>query len=149
VFSSVSRAAARFEPQPGVGKFRAWLKAVAYSKIADHFRRQGKQPRAPGGTDAMLGMQAVADARSFQDTAAGESEPDESLAARHALQIVKDEFRDPTWQAFWRTAIDGRAAGDVAMELGVSAVAVRKAKSRVLSRLREFLDGAAEPEESP
>jgi RNA polymerase sigma-70 factor (ECF subfamily) len=53
------------------------------------------------------------------------------------LGLLKAGFEDRTWQAFWRVAVDGRPAADVADELGMSAVAVRKAKSRVLHRLRE------------
>jgi RNA polymerase sigma-70 factor (ECF subfamily) len=52
---------------------------------------------------------------------------------------VRDEFEERTWQAFWLTAVEGRPADDVAADLGVSAAAVRKAKSRVLHRLKEEL----------
>jgi RNA polymerase sigma-70 factor (ECF subfamily) len=49
------------------------------------------------------------------------------------------EFEERTWQAFWRTAVDGRSAADVGAELGMTPGAVRVAKSRVLHRLREEL----------
>ncbi|MEZ6101764.1 MAG: hypothetical protein R3E01_22750 [Pirellulaceae bacterium] len=44
-----------------------------------------------------------------------------------------------TWDAFWRTAVLGQATADVADELGMTAAAVRKAKSRTLQRLRRQL----------
>ena len=56
-----------------------------------------------------------------------------------ALDLIRAEFEPRTWQAFWRTAIDGREAKDVAADLAMSQGAVRVAKSRVLQRLRAEL----------
>jgi RNA polymerase sigma-70 factor (ECF subfamily) len=56
-----------------------------------------------------------------------------------ALGLIRPEFTDRTWQAFWRTAVDDQPAPDVGQELGMSAGAVRVAKCRVLQRLREEL----------
>ena len=49
-----------------------------------------------------------------------------------------------TWQAFWRTAVEGQAPKNVAAELGVRPDAVRMAKSRVLRRLRDELPDLAD-----
>ena len=54
-----------------------------------------------------------------------------------AMEVVKGEFQPATWQAFWRTAIDGTPAAEVGAGLGMSAGAVYVAKSRVIARLRE------------
>ena len=53
--------------------------------------------------------------------------------------MIRNEFEPRTWQAFWLTAVEGRAPKDVADELGMSGGAVRVAKSRVLHRLRAEL----------
>ena len=50
---------------------------------------------------------------------------------------MKHNFEERTWTAFWRVTIDNRSTADVAAELGISANAVRLAKSHVLRRLRE------------
>ncbi len=60
---------------------------------------------------------------------------------RRALELVRAEFEPATWTAFWRTTVDGAVPADAAAELGVSVNAVYKAKSRVLRRLRDELDG--------
>jgi RNA polymerase sigma-70 factor (ECF subfamily) len=57
------------------------------------------------------------------------------------LAIVQPEFEQITWQAAWRTTIDGRSATEVGEELGMTPAAVRKAKSRVLQRLRVEMEG--------
>ena len=71
-------------------------------------------------------------ARQADDADAKHSSP----AFRTAIELIRSEIEPRSWQAFWRTAIDGQKASEVAIELGMSHAAVRKAKSRVLSRLR-------------
>ena len=61
-----------------------------------------------------------------------------------AIALLSQEFTEGTWKAFWRTAVDGLSATDVGTELGMSPQAVRKAKSRVLARLREEYRGLRE-----
>jgi RNA polymerase sigma-70 factor (ECF subfamily) len=60
------------------------------------------------------------------------------------LELIQGEFEERTWQAFWRVTAEGQAAKDVAQDLGVTASAVRLAKSRVLRRLREEMEGLEE-----
>jgi RNA polymerase sigma-70 factor (ECF subfamily) len=51
--------------------------------------------------------------------------------------LIRSEFEERTWRAFWGVAVDDRPAAEVAAELGMSPGAVYIAKSRVLRRLRE------------
>jgi RNA polymerase sigma-70 factor (ECF subfamily) len=75
-----------------------------------------------------------------------ESDPAEAEAIRRlylrGLDLIRTEFEERTWQCFWRTAVEGRAPREVAVELSMSPGAVRVAKSRVLRRLREELGDA-------
>ena len=116
--------------------FRGWLRGITRNIIREHYRRRGRQPQAVGGTDAFQKLQEVADttAASLDDTDA----PSEIDGLhRRALDLVRKEFEERTWRAFWQTAIEGRSPVDVAAEQGVSPAAVRMAKSRVLRRLKE------------
>jgi RNA polymerase sigma-70 factor (ECF subfamily) len=54
-----------------------------------------------------------------------------------ALEQVRAQFQAQTWQAFWRTAVDGVSPAEVVGELGMSLAAIRQAKSRVLRRLKQ------------
>lgn len=58
-----------------------------------------------------------------------------------ALHLMSGEFQPNTWQAFWQTAILGRAANAVAADLGMTPNAVYLAKFRVLARLKRELRG--------
>ena len=69
---------------------------------------------------------------------------EETLVLRQALAMVEPEFEPKTWQAALRTIIDGRTATEVAEELGMTPAAIRKAKSRVLQRLRAEMEGLLE-----
>jgi RNA polymerase sigma-70 factor, ECF subfamily len=58
---------------------------------------------------------------------------------RRAMEQVRAEFEPRSWQAFWRSAVDGIATSVVAEELGVTAASVRQSRSRILRRLRQQL----------
>jgi RNA polymerase sigma-70 factor (ECF subfamily) len=121
--------------QPG-DSFRGWLRGITRNMVLQHFRKSGRHPQASGGTDALVQLQAV------EDSAAAEldqEDPAEELDGlrRRALELVRDEFEERTWRAFWMTVVEGRAPADIAAEMGVSPTAIRMAKSRVLRRLKE------------
>ena len=53
--------------------------------------------------------------------------------------LIRADFNEATWAAFWATAVEDRPANEVAAELGVTANAVYLARSRIRKRLRELL----------
>ena len=113
-------------------RFGAWLRTIAVNKCHDYFRRKSVRPVTTG--DAV--DPPVADpAEAFS-----EAEYHRRLA-RRALQVMEAEFQPATWKACWETVVAGRKASEVAAELGLSVNAIYVAKSRVLRRLREELDG--------
>jgi RNA polymerase sigma-70 factor, ECF subfamily len=84
-------------------------------------------------------LNEVADPLSATEDSGAEAECDE--LRRRALELVRGEFEERTWQMFWQTVVEDRPAADVAADMSVSAAAVRMARSRVLRRLRiEFDD---------
>jgi RNA polymerase sigma-70 factor (ECF subfamily) len=121
--------------RPG-DSFRAWLRGITRNMVLRHFRRGASQPRASGGTDALLRLQEVEVNPADASEEADHSEELDALRQR-ALELVRSEFEERTWKAFWQTVVDGRSPADIAVEMGVSPTAVRMAKSRVLHRLRE------------
>lgn len=147
VFLAVSKNVGRFDRQEGKAKFRAWLKTITLSKVNDHFRRLKRQQAGVGGTTMVKRLDQLhgGDAPLATDSSSSDEE-DSALAgsedlfiAQRTLQMVKGEFREKTWHAFYRTAVDGQTSSAVADELGMQAAAVRRAKFRVLKRLREAL----------
>ncbi len=53
------------------------------------------------------------------------------------MELVKAEFEEVTWQAFWMTTIDGLSAAITAERLNLSLASVYQARTRVLRKLRQ------------
>ena len=144
VFAAVAANIARFRRQRPGDTFRGWLRVIARNKIRLHFRLQGDQPRAPGGTDAHIRIQHVADQQAEQQL--DETGPlavddtDEVHDLLHwGVELARNAFEDRTWQAFWQCVVEQRSSVEVAGSLGMTPGAVRQAKHKVLQRLRSEL----------
>jgi len=120
--------------------FRGWLWTITKNKVRDHFRRHQTQPRGQGGTDALQRLAQLPEQPPESSADAAGSADDESGLEHRALELaIRSGFEDRTWEAFWQTTVQGRRAADVADELGMSAAAVYKAKSRVMRRIRQSI----------
>jgi RNA polymerase sigma-70 factor (ECF subfamily) len=139
VFLAVAKGMASFRKERPHDTFRGWLRTIVERKIADHFRRLGHVPIAWGGSEAQQRFARLPQITAADNSTIGSDESSEPSVLRHALAAIRGEFHENTWQAFWRTAVDGQTAAEIAHELSMSPVAVRVAKSRVLRRLREEL----------
>jgi RNA polymerase sigma-70 factor (ECF subfamily) len=144
VFAAVAGNLARFRKERPSDTFRGWLSTIARNKVRDYYRRRADEPCAAGGTEAALRLAQVPDWVSRLD--AGDESVDEAeigdsfdQVLLRALDSIRGEFHEHTWQAFWGVVIQGRATIDVASELAMQPGAVRVAKSRVLARLRREL----------
>jgi RNA polymerase sigma-70 factor (ECF subfamily) len=133
VFAAVSASLARFEAgRPGT-TFRAWMRGIARHKLQHYFQDRG-QPAA-GGTDAQKRLQEVPTPP--DELELSEAPADVAGVFQRAVSLVRNQFEERTWRAFWRVVVEDHTPTDVAAELGITANAVHQAKSRVLRRLQE------------
>jgi len=137
VFRSVAGKIDSFRTdQPG-SSFRGWL-TIARNQVRLHYRKQEGRPHGAGGSEANNLLQQQPD---LLDEAEESSGFDSRKSLMHsALQLVRQDFNEQTWRAFWRFTVDGQSATEIAEDLGMNSGAVRQAKYRVLCRLREELD---------
>jgi RNA polymerase sigma-70 factor, ECF subfamily len=138
VFLAVAANMDAFHKADSSASFRGWLWTIARNQVRLHFRRQKCRPRAAGGTDAQRALGAVPDLLDQDDEPSAVAGRD-GLVHR-ALDLVRQDFQEQTWQAFLQVAIHGRPATEVAAELGMTPAAVRQAKYRVLCRLHDELE---------
>ena len=134
VLAAVAKAVERREHDPKRAKFRTWLKRVAHNAILNALTR-GKPDRGSGDS-ALL---AVLHQRESPNGPASDLLRLEYRREvfRWAARQVRQEFQQATWDAFWRTAVEGRAVEVVAEELAKNPGAVYAARSRVMRRIQE------------
>ncbi|MFT4559598.1 MAG: RNA polymerase sigma factor (sigma-70 family) [Porticoccaceae bacterium] len=136
VLVTVARTIHRFEYNPKSGSFRGWLKVVTRSRLNDFLRAQGREVQGTGDTGMLNVIEEQPDA----------SQPDlwerefRRTLFEWAVDRIRCDFEDTTWQAFWQTSVGSRETSDVAEELGLSVGAVYIARSRVLARLRKEIE---------
>jgi RNA polymerase sigma-70 factor (ECF subfamily) len=119
---------------PGRGPFRAWLFAVVRNEVRKAVSRRRPGDVGAGGTDGgelLAGQPARAEADPDWD-----AEYQRRVFVCAAAQVRAD-FRPATWEAFWRTAVEGKSGQVVAVELGLTVAAVYLARGRVMARLKE------------
>jgi RNA polymerase sigma-70 factor (ECF subfamily) len=123
----------QFQYDPTKG-FRDWLRTLLLNRWRDHCRR--RMPTPVGGANGVLAEVAAPE----NLDCFGEAEYRQRLVSR-ALQLMQTEFAPRTWKACYEHVVVGRPAAEVAAELGIAVGTVYVAKSRVLSRLRQELQG--------
>ncbi len=137
VFRTVAAKIASFQlGRPG--GFRTWLRVITRNKIGDHLRLWRSEARGKGGTSAHDELQQIAE--SSVSFSAMDMDAQDNLLPHRALDLIRGEFAERTWQAFWLVVAEERSPAEVAQQLGMTLAAVYMAKSRVLGRLRQELD---------
>ena len=135
VFRSVLGGIAGFRYVSPTDTFRGWLRTITRNKIRDHFRHRAAEPIGTGGTSAHQRSREIPELEPAISPTAG---PVVGLIHRGA-DLIRAEFDERTWQAFWLTAVENHAGSETAELLGMSPGAVRQAKYKVLRRLRQAL----------
>lgn len=136
VFRSVATGIADFHHDREQDTFRGWLRTITLNKIRDLARHRARQPRAVGGTEHQIFLTGLADAEPSQER---DDRGTQNVLYRRALDLIQGDFEERTWRAFWLTVVEEQSPDAAAAALAMSPAAVRKAKSRVLRRLREEL----------
>jgi RNA polymerase sigma-70 factor (ECF subfamily) len=148
VFAAVAKNLARFRKETPQDTFRGWLATIARNKVRDHFRRRADQPAAVGGSEASQRLAQLLDPEGSSLEADAVDEAAFGMVLQRALERIRGEFQEQTWQAFWGVVVEGQTAAEVAAGLHMQPGAVRVCKSRVLARLRRELGDVAEATET-
>src|SRR4051812_23633559 len=142
VLQAVSGGIRRLDYDPRRGTFRGWLFTVVRNKLCNFLAAQKRPGRGTGGSETQHRLSELP-AREDEQTAWWDQEYERRVFS-WAGEQVRGHFQESTWQAFWQTAVEGKAGPAVARALGMSVAAVYLARGRVMARLkavvRETLD---------
>ena len=115
-------------------RFRAWLKTITLNRVTDLHRRQ-RLLSLQDDPDALTRITIADDSDLFVEAEY------RNVIVNRALDLLKTEFHESTWQACWLQVMEDQKASAVAEQLNMPINAVYLAKSRVLARLRQELEG--------
>lgn len=137
----VMRAAPEFVYDPAKGTFRGWLFTIARNEIRKFANRQKRTAVGSGDSNVRELLETQPSPRWEED----EWDREYQLNLfRCAAEKVQGEFRENTWQAFWRTIIQHQEIETVARDLGLSVGAVYIARSRITARIRQEISAIRE-----
>ena len=138
VLTSVAQQMRQWQYTPERGSFRGWLFTIARNRVKNWLASAARRMDATGGDDNLAAMQTQPDTEP-------EAADRDAEYARHvfhwAAAIVRQQVSEQTWQAFEITAVENRSGSDAAKTLGMTIGAVYLARSRVMSRLKELVQG--------
>jgi RNA polymerase sigma-70 factor, ECF subfamily len=136
VFRAVARKIAEFHRDREGDTFRRWLRTITQGKIREH--AMGSLEDVPGAeqSDSRVQLQDASDAEPEAEDPAAIAE-EVRLLYRRAAELIRMEFDDLAWQAFWRVAVERQKPEEAAGALGIAECAVYLAKSRIRRRLRQ------------
>ena len=138
VLSAVARSVEMWLARSDRGPFRAWLLKIAKNHALNALTRHKHKPTGTGDTGM---LELLTQQAANGDGASGFDLEYRRELFRWAAERLREEVSDHTWQAFWRTAVEGQAIALVATQLGMSVGSIYIARSRVMARLRELVKG--------
>ncbi len=142
VLMVVSKELKSFDHSGRPGAFRSWLRTILVHRLRNFWRAQGRRPQARGDSDIERRLEQLEDPASEMSEIWNRQH--DRHVARQLLAMTESSFEPTTWKAFCRVALDGDRPDVVAKELKISLNAVFTAKSHVLRRLRQEVEGLVE-----
>ena len=138
VLLAVANSIDQWEADPERGTFRGWLTTITRNLVVNYLIKQSRHPRGSGDSDFRRGLESLP-APAGEESAMFDVEERRQIF-RWAADRIRPEFREANWQSFWRTAVEGQGAIEVARELGISPGLVYVSRNRVMKRLREKVE---------
>jgi RNA polymerase sigma-70 factor (ECF subfamily) len=131
----VSRKLPGFVHNGQPGAFRAWLRRILVTEVRAFLRQRQRQPADPPA-DLLDRLEDPGSEQSRQ----WDREHDQQVV-RRLLAAIQSNFEESTREVFRLLVLEDRPAAEVARRTGMNLNAIYVAKSRVLKRLRQELDG--------
>ena len=133
VLGTVSIQLVRFKHNGRTGAFRNWLRTIAVTEIANHYRTKGGAVACAGGTTANeLLLQAP-------EPTAEETSLETTILYKQAWELISAECSERDKAIFTRVVENDERPKQVAEEMGLKPHVVHKVVSRIKRLLRDRL----------
>lgn len=139
-FLKVRNGIDRFTKENAGDSFRKWLSVVFRNAAIDAARKRARTEQGTGDS-AVQGMLENVASDIDEETTFTSDDSDSVQLFRQATKIIRDDFQEHVWQAFWLTQVEDVPAPEAAKKLDMKPTAVRQAAFRVRRRLKEQLEG--------
>jgi RNA polymerase sigma-70 factor (ECF subfamily) len=130
----VSRKLPAFVHTGQPGAFRAWLRRILVTEVRSFLRQRQRQGDPPADWLDRLEDPGSEQSRQW------DLEHDQQVV-RRLLAAIQPDFEASTWEVFRLLVLEDRPAAEVAQRTGLNRYAIYVAKSRLLKRLREEVNG--------
>ena len=126
VFIAVHKGLGAFRKDDSSHGFMNWLRSITSNKIVDWYRKSKDTEIASGGTAAHASLEQAP----FADENWETSEYKNQIFLR-AMELMKTDFEEKTWMAFWLTHVQQLETREICEQLDMSQGAVRQSRSKV------------------
>lgn len=144
VLLAVAQSVARWLERDDRGGFRAWLLKIARYEAADMLTRRATRPL---GRDGVEGARLLHQLPSPEDISSQLELTYQRAVFEWAGEKVRGAVEEMTWQAFWLTHVEGVSIAEAARRLGTRPGNIYFGRSRVMARIKEFVQKYEEQHE--
>lgn len=102
---TIAKSVHGWSPDGKVASFRRWLGCVARHVVIKFMTGERKQIEGQGGSEFLTLLEEVTDA----SIDAEQVKRYEQELILWAAELVRGEFRENSWRAFWETEVEGRS----------------------------------------
>ena len=117
-----------------LGSFRGWLRTITLNQFRDR-RRKRSLPITDASQSQLAQFVSVAEAESIWDLDYGR------MLLKQAMDQMECDYEPSTWQALLAVMKDKMTVNQAAEKFEISVWTVYSARSRLIRRLREQLEG--------
>ena len=146
VLVELSQQMSKFAYDPN-GRFRSWLKTIAYRAWCDFLSHRGKRQDQASGDSKVLELLHSQEA--CDDFLNQLEEEWKRELLEEAMRLVQQRVQSHTWEAFRLLAKENLSGQEVADQLGMKVGAVWVARSKVQKMIQEEVRNQEQLEEPP
>jgi len=136
VLLAVASSVSRWQPDEQRGRFRTWLARITHNLLVNFLIQRRRRGWKCGGSDLREWLYQQADPTAVAEAEMVRNEYRRGLFWASSKR-VRQQVQESTWQAFYRTAVLGQPASEVAESLKQPVAAIYVSRSRVLARLKK------------